>query len=406
MSKTNKPQIKIRCLLDAVDLPPSSFALPGDGRQRAHLCLKRKVLVTALARYANPDGTSCYPSVPTLKESTEMSKRTIYRLLGDLRSLGILSDGDLHPYYKTRVRSLNLPVPSSPDSTAAPVPSSAPRVPSSASTCAIFEGSPVPSSQAPVPRSADFEPLPPLVLPPFDTPPSAPSIQPAPAEPVRADGRREACSQEQQQNQEQEPTAEEYAEMEKSQNRFHWSELLKKIPEQMRGAVPTKEQREQVIKQLTGVRSLEPEFYIAAMEDWIDEREMPIEDRRFNRWGAWLEECEPFLEDQREEQHTERQRKRIKDARDNINFLYPNLRFVVPSTGDVDHNSWVVVRQCYPNTDDYRADIYPTKELARQKALLACRSNPHDCTGNHEIRSMHEINGEVLFRKYPDADEE
>ena len=83
------------------------------------------------------------------------------------------------------------------------------------------------------------------------------------------------------QNQVQEPTAEKYAEMERSQDNFYWSEMWKHLPEQIRGAVPSKEERAQVTQHLCGKRSLEIQYYLNAMRDWIGEREMPIENRRF-----------------------------------------------------------------------------------------------------------------------------
>lgn len=135
MTTTGKPPNSLKCLIDSVDLPPSAFALPGDGRKRDHQCCQRKLLALSLARYANPDGTSCYPSIETLVKATGRSRRTIARLLDDLRALGVIVDGDLHPYYKTRVRSLNLPVPDSPI------------------TCARLDESPVPDTTSPVPDS-------------------------------------------------------------------------------------------------------------------------------------------------------------------------------------------------------------------------------------------------------------
>ena len=64
----------------------------------------------------------------------------------------------------------------------------------------------------------------------------------------------EILSQGQEQNQVREPIAEQYAEMVRSQDNFYWSQMLKHLPEQMRGPVP-KKQREQVIRHLRGKRS-------------------------------------------------------------------------------------------------------------------------------------------------------
>jgi hypothetical protein len=106
----------IRCLLDATKLPPSAFALSDDGRKRASKCAQRKALFCALAAFANPDGSSSYPSKTTLHEMTGLSQRTIGRTLVDLRRLGVLVAGDLHAFYKTRVWSLHFPKETEPDS--------------------------------------------------------------------------------------------------------------------------------------------------------------------------------------------------------------------------------------------------------------------------------------------------
>ena len=55
------------------------------------------------------------------------------------------------------------------------------------------------------------------------------------------------------QNQVQEPIAEQYAEIERSQDNFYWSQMLKHLPEQMRGPVQTRNSE----KHLRGKRSLE-----------------------------------------------------------------------------------------------------------------------------------------------------
>jgi len=82
-----------------------------------------------------------------------------------------------------------------------------------------------------------------------------------------------------------EPIAERYAEMERSQDNSYWSQMWKHLPEQIRGPVPHKKEREQVIRHLRGKRSSEIQHYLKAMRDWIREREMRTENRRF-QWFA------------------------------------------------------------------------------------------------------------------------
>jgi hypothetical protein len=61
--------------------------------------------------------------------------------------------------------------------------------------------------------------------------------------------------------------AEQYAEMERSQDNFYWPQMSKHLPEQIRGPVPNKKEREQVIRHLRGKRSLEIPHYLNAMRD-------------------------------------------------------------------------------------------------------------------------------------------
>jgi hypothetical protein len=48
--------------------------------------------------------------------------------------------------------------------------------------------------------------------------------------------------------------AEQYAEMQRSQDNFYWSQMLKHLPEQIRGPTPNKKDREQVIRHLRSKR--------------------------------------------------------------------------------------------------------------------------------------------------------
>jgi hypothetical protein len=91
----------------------------------------------------------------------------------------------------------------------------------------------------------------------------------------------EIFSQEQAQNQVQEPIRGIVRGNGASQESFYWSRMLKHLPEQIRGPVPNKKQREQVIRHLCGKRSLEIPHYLKAMRDWIGDPEIRTETRRF-----------------------------------------------------------------------------------------------------------------------------
>jgi hypothetical protein len=98
----------IRCLRDVVDLPPSAFALDDDGRQARHLCDRRKALAVIMARYANADGGGAYPAAKTLAKAMGRGRATVFRLLGDLRTLGFMSDGQLAWFRGPRKRTLHV----------------------------------------------------------------------------------------------------------------------------------------------------------------------------------------------------------------------------------------------------------------------------------------------------------
>jgi hypothetical protein len=106
-SRASTPR-PLRCLQDVVDLPPRAFALPDDGRQRRHLCSKRKDVAVQLARRANPDGSGARPAVETIANAIGCHRATIFRLLKDLRTLGFLTDEEIHQYHGTRMRRLHV----------------------------------------------------------------------------------------------------------------------------------------------------------------------------------------------------------------------------------------------------------------------------------------------------------
>ena len=150
---TNKTKHKAgkdttRCMRDVQDLAPSTFALPDDGRQTKHLQRQRKALAIGLARHADADGTQAYPAISTLSKPMGCSRRTIFRLLDDLRTLGFLQDGDIHGFRKTRVRTLDVQ-----QMVGRPVPSSQAPVSSSENDLCHLHTSPVPSSRPPVSSS-------------------------------------------------------------------------------------------------------------------------------------------------------------------------------------------------------------------------------------------------------------
>lgn len=107
MSKDNP----LKCAVDIRSAPPSAYTLPDDGRKAKHLCRLRHSLAFRLATYANPDGTSIRPSRDRMASELGVSRRTVARLLVDLKTLGFLVDDGWHTSgtMHVRKRSLNVP---------------------------------------------------------------------------------------------------------------------------------------------------------------------------------------------------------------------------------------------------------------------------------------------------------
>lgn len=104
-SKTKNTQ---RCTQDIRSIPPARYALPEDGRKAAALCKERWMLMMLLSTWANPDGSGIMKGVPTLAKTLRWSQRTIQRRLKDLRTLGVLVDGEIDGTYHTRTRSIDI----------------------------------------------------------------------------------------------------------------------------------------------------------------------------------------------------------------------------------------------------------------------------------------------------------
>ena len=275
----------IRCLLDVVDLPPENFAMVEDGRQKSHLSRQRKALVVILAKHANADGTRSFPSTITMAKALGVNRRTVYRLLADLRTLGFMSDGERHGFYKTRIRALNV--------------SKMTPVTSSQGTGDILEPSPVTSSQGLVTPSQERVTKQDVTQPPLaDRPENRPPTNRPPANPENGGGREEGSQEK--------PSTIGDEEI--------WQQLNSNLPKAMMGAIITLGQKAAVVKQL---RTYGVKRVLAAMNDWIQNREMPVEDRRTGKWKIWLEESEAFLSKM---MRTEREaaQKAAKEKRDEV----------------------------------------------------------------------------------------
>ncbi len=78
----------VKCVRDIRDFPPSSYRLPSDGRKWLAQARLRRELAIQMATHADGDGSSITAGVKRWAKALEVSERTIYRLLDDLRNLG------------------------------------------------------------------------------------------------------------------------------------------------------------------------------------------------------------------------------------------------------------------------------------------------------------------------------
>ena len=156
---------------------------------------------------------------------------------------------------------------------------------------------------------------------------------------------------------------------------FLWTEFLKALPTEVRGAIFLKDQRAQVEQQMNGKKGLDSKFLIAAIQSWVDERALPVDGGwdeckpLRDRWGAWLKECAPYIEAQRDDQRKARREARRTIHTRHVLALFPSVVAVCSQGGDFFPTDWIVVRrQCYGEGKHGRADVYATEEAARRDA--------------------------------------
>ena len=108
MSEKKTEKKSQKCTQDIRKTPPARYALPTDGRKVVSLCNERWMVMLFLSSYAHGDGTAIKVSVPTISAAMGWSKRTTQRRLKELRTLGVLSDGDIDGIFHTRVRTIDI----------------------------------------------------------------------------------------------------------------------------------------------------------------------------------------------------------------------------------------------------------------------------------------------------------
>jgi hypothetical protein len=98
--------------IEVSKIPLDVFLRANDGRKLLVKCRQRKFLLQTLASYADPDGTSCYPSRKTLLDETKFSEGTLDVYLRDIESdeLKFVVKGGYAWEDGPRVRRLVMPV--------------------------------------------------------------------------------------------------------------------------------------------------------------------------------------------------------------------------------------------------------------------------------------------------------
>src|ERR1700735_3070225 len=103
------------CSIEISGLPLEAFELQNDGRKRKLNCRNRRTVLASFARWANPDGTSCYPSQQKVEQLSGFSHGTFVRLRADLEDLGFVVNGGYAWEEGPRARRLVRPVSGSQD---------------------------------------------------------------------------------------------------------------------------------------------------------------------------------------------------------------------------------------------------------------------------------------------------
>jgi hypothetical protein len=201
--------------------------------------------------------------------------------LADLVQLGFLvNSGFTDGKYKhTRIRSLDITKMKvaartvAPDSQVTVTPDSNSVAPDSQNACARFDETLTPDSPV---RAANLAYNRPIEQPTKETDQKQPNPPTEKTNPAGVDGGRDVSLEDQ------EPTLEQ----------LRWDDFIKNLPEELHGATIQKTQRPQIEKLL---KSFGAGGLLTIIRRWIEHRDMPIEERKGNKWVALLEEIAPHI---------------------------------------------------------------------------------------------------------------
>jgi hypothetical protein len=110
--RTNRP---LKLSRDLRNVPVERYRLEKDGRKWRVIARERMALAEWLGTHADYDGSRIFPSVKSMSRHFGWSRRKVFYLLEDLKTLGLLvrePDGRRGPLtgeHGTRIRRINLP---------------------------------------------------------------------------------------------------------------------------------------------------------------------------------------------------------------------------------------------------------------------------------------------------------
>ncbi len=107
MPQTKSPKT---CWFEVCDIPLENFRLPKDCRKWKAAAGARQHLFMHLAKFANKDGTSARPSIPTLMKRTGFSHGKTCYILDDLKTLGFWEKVGRNGWNGTTIRALKVPI--------------------------------------------------------------------------------------------------------------------------------------------------------------------------------------------------------------------------------------------------------------------------------------------------------
>jgi hypothetical protein len=339
------------------------------------LCEQRQRLAWLIATYANGDGTSITAGVETWANALGLSRRAVTYLLDDLTELQLLQNGKLTRFNGTRTRTLDLEsfatrfadAQSTPDAQ-----SSNADAQSTRSHCAICALPDAQSSNADAQSSAFLAPIPPEDC-------AIPSVGPRETDhhPHRISDRQveveensSSCSpfatqKAQPMDSENEPSEEEIEQSLKALAEIQWQEFIKKLPTDLMAATFLAGQRAAIEKMLEKYGA---ECLLLIIQNWIDNRALPLEERIHNRWGALLDEILPYIEPGRKEYKRKEREKAEQKYRADWNKLHADIK----SRGRLDdaflESRWSLGPQDRSSLADFKAapfgfDMFETADM-------------------------------------------